>query len=172
MMIWQKWSCSRPHGGRRIQHSFRMQASAYTSTCKRHRPNIRMRVLKHVCRMAGAARLKCTAVVLWAYVLDCDPCGASRDREGPVSGVHAFSSTRVPLNCSGAMYMGVPVSLVAFRYDLAGSLTREMPTQRAALGIGNRECARQCSSVTAMLAVHLALGATRCLLEICSQARR
>ena len=39
----------------------------------------------------------------------------------------AFSSTRVPLNCSGAMYMGVPVSLVAFRYDLAGSLTREMP---------------------------------------------
>ncbi len=33
MMIWQKWSCSRPHGGRRIQHSFRMHANAYTSTC-------------------------------------------------------------------------------------------------------------------------------------------
>ncbi len=51
--------------------------------------------------------------------------------EGSASGLHAFSSTRVPLNCSGAMYMGVPVSLVAFRYDLAGSLTREMPAQRA-----------------------------------------
>ena len=38
MMIWQKWSCSRPHGGRRIQHSFRMQPSEYTSTCRNPAP--------------------------------------------------------------------------------------------------------------------------------------
>lgn len=42
-------------------------------------------------------------------------------------GSRTFSSTRVPLNCSGAMYIGVPVSLVAFRYDFDGSFTLEMP---------------------------------------------